>query len=90
MNSSLSEHVKYDYHNLINDTFADKFDLILCRNVMIYFDNNAKKKLLEKFYNALNPGGFFVIGFYDTMLSIIDQKLFTLVDEEAKIFQKVF
>jgi chemotaxis protein methyltransferase CheR len=57
MNSSLSEHVKYDYHNLNTDTFADKFDLILCRNVMIYFDNNAKKKLLEKFYNALNPGG---------------------------------
>jgi chemotaxis protein methyltransferase CheR len=89
MDLSLTNHVTYDYHNLINDNFAQKFDLILCRNVMIYFDNGAKRKILEKFYKALNPGGFFVIGFYDTMLSIIDQKLFTLVDEEAKIFQKV-
>jgi chemotaxis protein methyltransferase CheR len=88
MNSSLSEHVKYDYHNLINDTFTHKFDLILCRNVMIYFDNVAKIKLLEKFYEALNPGGLFVIGFYDTMISLIDQKHFTLVNEEAKIFRK--
>jgi len=88
MNEKLIHHVKFGYQNLISDSVTGKFDLILCRNVMIYFDLQAKKNLLQKFYNALNPGGYFVIGFYDTMLPMIDQKLFTLVDDEAKIFRK--
>lgn len=86
---SLASNVKVQYHNLISDGFATTHDLILCRNVMIYFDNDARKKLLHKFYQALNPEGYFVIGFYDTILPMVDQKLFRLIDEEAKIFQKV-
>lgn len=89
MNENLSQHVKYRYHNLITDPVVEKYDLILCRNVMIYFDNDAKRALLQKFYDCLNPGGYFVIGFFDTMLSMIDEKLFKLVDADAKIFQKV-
>jgi chemotaxis protein methyltransferase CheR len=89
MNEGLTKHVNFDYHNLITDPYKGKYDLILCRNVMIYFDGEAKQKLIHKFHEALNPGGYFVIGFYDTMLSLIDQNLFKLVDAEAKIFQKV-
>jgi chemotaxis protein methyltransferase CheR len=88
MNPELIKHVEFGYHNLITDPVAKKFDIILCRNVMIYFDTPAKRNLVQKFYNALNPTGLFVIGFYDTMLTIIDQKLFTFEDEEAKIFRK--
>lgn len=89
MDESLIKHVKFNYHNLITDPYAGKYDLILCRNVMIYFDGAAKQKLIRKFHDSLNPGGYFVIGFYDTMISMIDQSLFTVVDPEAKIFQKV-
>lgn len=89
MDEGLTKHVTFNYHNLITDPYTGKYDLILCRNVMIYFDAEAKQKLIKKFHEALNPGGYFVIGFYDTMLSLIDQKLFRLVDSEAKIFQKV-
>jgi len=89
MDQKLSKHVKFAYHNLISDKFTGGFDIILCRNVMIYFDSQAKKMLMQKFYESLSPGGYFIIGFYDTMLSMIDQKLFSLVDEEAKIFRKV-
>ena len=88
MDEALKKHVTFNYHNLINDPFTGKYDLILCRNVMIYFDTDAKQKLLRKFYDSLNPGGYLVIGFYDTMLSLIDQDLFTLADSDAKIFQK--
>jgi chemotaxis protein methyltransferase CheR len=88
MDEGLIKHVTFKYHNLINDPFTEKHDLILCRNVMIYFDADAKQKLLRKFYDSLKPGGYLVIGFYDTMLSLIDQNLFTLADSDAKIFQK--
>jgi len=89
MDEGLTQHVKFGYQNLISDSITGKFDLILCRNVMIYFDTQAKKNLLQKFYHALNPGGYFAIGFYDTMLPMIDQTLFSIEDEEAKIFRKL-
>ena len=59
------------------------------RNVMIYFDNAAKLKILERFYESLNPGGYFIVGFFDTMSHLMEESKFKLVDESVKIFQKV-
>lgn len=89
MDISLINHATFAYQNLITDNFPSGFDIIFCRNVMIYFDNLAKMKLLEKFYTALNPGGLFIIGFFDTMGHLMDDRHFKLIDERAKIFQKV-
>ncbi len=86
MKPEIVSHASFSYHNLISDSVVGKFDVIFCRNVMIYFDTSAKSKLLEKFYNALKPGGYLIIGFYDTMLPVINQAHLTLVDEDAKIF----
>jgi chemotaxis protein methyltransferase CheR len=88
MDSALINHATFNYHNLITDTFPQGFDLILCRNVMIYFDNTAKTKLLDKFHAALNPGGLFIIGFFDTMSHLMDNHKFEIVDEQAKVFRK--
>lgn len=88
MDLNLIKHAQFEYQNLITDTFPKGFDLIFCRNVMIYFDTAAKLKLIEKFYQSLNPGGYFIIGFFDTMGHLIDNSKFKLVDEAAKIFQK--
>ncbi len=48
--------------NLLTDQFDRNFDLILCRNVVIYFTEDAKHLLYQKFYQALAPGGFFLVG----------------------------
>lgn len=88
MDQKLVSHVNFTYHNVLSDPVLGEFDIIFCRNVMIYFDHKAKEKLMEKFFNALKPGGYFIIGFYDTMLSLVDDKKFSLVDAQAKIFQK--
>ncbi len=90
MNSELIQHVKFDYQNLITEKppAPGIFDIIFCRNVMIYFDNAAKEKILDKFYSALKPDGLLIIGFYDTMLPILKQHLFVFEDEAAKIFRK--
>lgn len=42
--------------------FRLKFDVIFCRNVMIYFDQPTKDALIQRFYNATNPGGYLLIG----------------------------
>jgi chemotaxis protein methyltransferase CheR len=89
MDLTLTKHVNYAYHNLISSDFNGKFDIIFCRNVMIYFDNNAKRKLFQRFYECLNPNGLLVIGFYDAVLPMIDSSKFRVFDMDAKIFQRV-
>ncbi|MFC1490091.1 CheR family methyltransferase [Candidatus Latescibacterota bacterium] len=48
-------------------SFNPKFDVIFCRNVMIYFDNQTREKLVKKFYDVLNPGGFLIIGHSESL-----------------------
>lgn len=47
--------------------FKRHFDLIFCRNVMIYFDQPTKNELVRKFYDVLNPGGYLFIGHSETV-----------------------
>lgn len=47
--------------------FRLKFDVIFCRNVMIYFDQNTKDALVKRFYEATNPGGYLLIGHSESL-----------------------
>lgn len=47
--------------------FKAKFDLIFCRNVMIYFDQKTKDALVQRFYNATVPGGYLVISYSENL-----------------------
>ena len=88
MDLGLISHVKFEMSNLITDTNQNKYDIIFCRNVMIYFDNGAKKMVLDKFYDNLNPKGFLIIGFFDALAHIIDKSKFEFYDMDHKIFRK--
>ena len=48
--------------NLLSDRFEREFDLILCRNVVIYFNDEAKGRLYRRFFESLKPGGFLFVG----------------------------
>jgi len=89
LDTNLINHVEFQYHNLITSPFVETYDIIFCCNVMIYFDNRAKQKLLDKFYQSLNEGGILVVGFYDVALPLIDESKFELVDLNTNIFRKV-
>jgi len=54
--------VRFRRHNLLHDPFDSDFDLIICRNVMIYFTEEAKNELYHKFAKALRPGGLLFVG----------------------------
>lgn len=54
--------VKFEKGDLLNSKFDTGFDLILCRNVVIYFTEEAKDKLYAEFYKSLKPGGILFIG----------------------------
>jgi len=54
--------ISFRQHNLLTDTIAGRFDMIVCRNVVIYFEPEAKEKLYRKFYDVLKPGGVLFVG----------------------------
>lgn len=58
----VKNHVTFKKHNLLADPFDSGFDLIICRNVMIYFTEEAKHELYIKFSRALRPGGVLFVG----------------------------
>lgn len=60
--SSLSRYIKVKKHNILADPFESGFDLIMCRNVVIYFTDEAKGQLYSRFYQALKPGGILFVG----------------------------
>ncbi|ADC51135.1 MULTISPECIES: CheR family methyltransferase [Alkalihalophilus] len=54
--------VTFKQQNLLSDSFGTQYDLIICRNVMIYFTEEAKHELYQKFSQALRPGGVLFVG----------------------------
>lgn len=60
--------INYQVENLQQPTFrAEKFDIIFCRNVTIYFKEDAVRKLYEHFHQILKPGGYFFAGGSESM-----------------------
>jgi chemotaxis protein methyltransferase CheR len=62
VNSEIKRRVTWKRFNMIDESFGTGFDIILCRNVVIYFTMETKAALYAKFYNALAPGGYFLVG----------------------------
>ena len=60
--------VDFKRQDLLKNRFDSGFDMILCRNVVIYFSDEAKKKLYRGFYDSLNPNGVLFIGATETLL----------------------
>ncbi|HOB07949.1 MAG: protein-glutamate O-methyltransferase CheR [Limnochordia bacterium] len=54
--------VKFLKHNLLTDPYHKGFDLILCRNVFIYFTSEIQNRLIKQFVASLKQGGYFVVG----------------------------
>lgn len=65
----LKKSIRFQKQNLLVDTFDTGFDLIVCRNVMIYFTEEAKHLLYHKFANALKPGGILFVGSTEQIFS---------------------
>lgn len=67
---TIRRRVEFRVQNLLSDQFEEGFDLIACRNVTIYFTNEAKAALNRRLFRALNPGGILFIGGTETSLEM--------------------
>ncbi len=68
--------VAFDYHNLMNENGEKDFDIIFCRNVLIYFDEQTQKKVIDRFEKALVQGGYLFLGHSETLQGINDDFVF--------------
>ena len=66
----VKRHVTFKRFNLITGTPTDTYDIIFCRNVMIYFDMPTKQRVVTNLLQALKPHGYFMIGQSENMLGI--------------------
>jgi len=60
--TKIGSRIQFKEHNMLTENFDQNFDLIICRNVIIYFTNEAKALLYQKFHHALRPGGILFLG----------------------------
>ena len=79
--------VKFMDYNMISDQLPRAVDLILCRNVIIYFNKELQNKVYANFYNALASSGFLVAGKTESLMDI-KEELFAKVDIGERILQK--
>ena len=65
----LKEKVKFIRYDLVQEElpFYNKFDIIFCRNVLIYFNINLQSKIINRFYQNLFPGGILCLGAHETI-----------------------
>ena len=86
INASLKSKVNFKKHDLLVDPFEKNFHVILCRNVIIYFNKEVKEQLCQKFSDSLVPGGILFTGATET---IYKPELYNLEKIGTFLYQKV-
>ena len=79
--------IRFDYHNLKNDSGARNLDVVFCRNVIIYFDEAAQKAVMDRFWNSMAPQSYLFIGHSESLFGMNTQFEF-LKTEWACLYQK--
>lgn len=73
INDRVKELVSFSSVNLLDpykSSLINNMDVIFCRNVIIYFDREAKKKVMESFYHKLREGGYLLLGHSESLINI--------------------
>lgn len=88
-NSELLRNVSFRKHDLVVGEAFNKFDLILCRNVMIYFNQTLQNQVLKKFHGSLFKYGYLAIGTKESLIWCEYVNRFIVVNQEEKVYKKI-
>jgi chemotaxis protein methyltransferase CheR len=86
---SLTKNVVFSQHNLVTDRSFSEFNVILCRNVLIYFDKSLQSKVHTLFYASLAMFGVLVLGSKETPRFMAHEECYEQIAPPEKIFRKV-
>ena len=76
----VSDTIRFDYHNLKNDSGARNLDVVFCRNVLIYFDEPAQLAVINRFWNSMAPQSYLFIGHSESLFGMKTQFEFLKTD----------
>ncbi|MCF6777209.1 protein-glutamate O-methyltransferase CheR [Thiotrichales bacterium 19X7-9] len=89
MEQILKEHMIFSQHNLACDGPFGSFNLVLCRNVLIYFNQPLQNKVLQLINNSLDFYSIFCLGMKETLSCSEIENQYQLLERKTKIYQKV-
>ena len=88
MDAALGKRITFARHNLAMDKSFGEMQLIICRNVLIYFNQELQNGVLELFLESLDHGGYLCLGDKESLAFSSVAEAFTVVDEKARIYKK--
>jgi chemotaxis protein methyltransferase CheR len=88
-NRELLSQVSFIKHDLVLGPVFGEFDLILCRNVMIYFNQDLQNEVLKKFHESLLKNGYLSIGSKESLIWCDYANRFAVVNSDEKIYKKI-
>jgi chemotaxis protein methyltransferase CheR len=86
---NLLMNVQFRKHDLVLGEVFNKFDLVLCRNVMIYFNQTLQNEVLKKFHESLFKYGYLAIGSKESLIWCDYANRFIVVNNEEKLYKKI-
>jgi chemotaxis protein methyltransferase CheR len=85
----LREHVVFAQHNLVTDRSFNEFHVILCRNVLIYFDSELQSRVHELIYESLCRSGFLALGDKETITFTKYADRYGMLNSQEKLYRKI-
>jgi len=86
--STLTRNVVFSQHNLVTDGSFAEFNVILCRNVMIYFDRDLQNRVHELFYGSLARYGILALGHKESLRFSPFEESYEALNGREKIFRR--
>lgn len=87
--SSLKENIVFSQHNLATDNSFNEFNVIICRNVLIYFDPKLQKRVHQLFYDSLCPFGILALGRQETLKFTSFDQHYEELDRNERIYRRL-
>ncbi|MDR2951647.1 MAG: protein-glutamate O-methyltransferase CheR [Treponema sp.] len=87
VHSDIQSRIKFDYHNLKNDSMQRNLDIVFCRNVIIYFDEVAQTAVINRFWDSMASKSFLFIGHSESLFGM-NTKFEFLKTEWATLYRK--
>lgn len=84
----LRQNITFSQHNLVTDQVFNEFQLIFCRNVMIYFNHKLQSKVIRLFYDSLSTFGYLALGIKESLLFSDIKNKFQVISNHEKIYKR--
>lgn len=90
IDNSLKKNIVFSEHNLVTDSVFAEVNMIICRNVLIYFNRDLQNKVMNLFNDSLVPGGILGLGTKESLQFLEKGKNYNCIDLKNKIYRKKY